>query len=177
MGQTTTAANHHMPAMTLHQPWASLLALGVKPFETRSWSPIERYAARGGFIGQRIAIHAGLKRIPPAEYKSVILDVLALVGVSPRVADILTSTMADPPHGAVLATGTLIGAHQVASVRDGAPVLDDGRTIRDDLLGDYAEGRWCWEFGDMRQLKEPVPAKGYQGIWSWWHDPAVIKFP
>lgn len=170
-----TAANHHMPALTLHQPWASLLALSVKPFETRSWSPIERYAARKGFIGQRIAIHAGLKRIPGAEYRSVILDVLALVGVSPREARILTSTLADPPYGAVLATGTLIGAHQVVSIGDDGPVLDDGRTIRDDRMGDYDEGRWCWEFGDVRPLVEPVLAKGYQGIWSWWHDPAVIR--
>lgn len=42
-----------MKALTLHQPWASLIALGVKTIETRSWR------APQALIGQRIAIHAG----------------------------------------------------------------------------------------------------------------------
>lgn len=42
-----------MKALTLHQPWASLVALGVKRIETRSWSTSYRGA---------LAIHAGLKR-------------------------------------------------------------------------------------------------------------------
>jgi hypothetical protein len=45
-------------ALTLHQPWASLVAAGVKMIETRSWST--RY--RGP-----LAIHAGAKR-PRAEW-------------------------------------------------------------------------------------------------------------
>ena len=40
-----------MPAISLHQPWASLIAYGVKTIETRSWRPPTK------FIGQRIAIH------------------------------------------------------------------------------------------------------------------------
>lgn len=39
-----------MKALTLHQPWASLIAAGVKTIETRSWST--RY--RGP-----LAVHAG----------------------------------------------------------------------------------------------------------------------
>lgn len=31
-----------MPALTLHQPWASLVALGVKTIETRAWSTLYR---------------------------------------------------------------------------------------------------------------------------------------
>lgn len=44
-----------MKALTLHQPWASLVALGVKTIETRSWAT--RY--RGP-----LAIHAGATRPP-----------------------------------------------------------------------------------------------------------------
>ena len=40
-----------MKALTLHQPWATLIALGVKTIETRSW--------RTNYRGP-IAIHAGL---------------------------------------------------------------------------------------------------------------------
>ena len=40
-------------ALTLHQPWASLVAAGAKTIETRSWQP------PADLVGQRIAIHAG----------------------------------------------------------------------------------------------------------------------
>ena len=42
-----------MKALTLHQPWASLIADGRKAIETRSWPPPRT------LIGKRIAIHAG----------------------------------------------------------------------------------------------------------------------
>ena len=44
-----------MKALTLHQPWASLVALGVKSVETRSWLT--------GYLGS-LAIHAGKERPP-----------------------------------------------------------------------------------------------------------------
>ena len=42
-----------MYAVTLHLPWATLIALGVKSVETRSWPAPAR------LLGQVIAIHAG----------------------------------------------------------------------------------------------------------------------
>lgn len=42
-----------MMALTLHQPWASLVAAGRKPIENRSWAPPK------GLIGHDFAIHAG----------------------------------------------------------------------------------------------------------------------
>lgn len=41
-----------MKAITLHQPWATLVAFGFKTIETRTWAP------PSSLIGQRIAIHA-----------------------------------------------------------------------------------------------------------------------
>lgn len=41
-----------MKAVSLWQPWASLIACGAKTIETRSW-PAPRTV-----VGQRIAIHA-----------------------------------------------------------------------------------------------------------------------
>ena len=42
-----------MKALTLYEPWASLIAIGAKQFETRSW-PATRTA-----IGDVVAIHWG----------------------------------------------------------------------------------------------------------------------
>lgn len=44
-----------MKAISLWQPWASLIACGAKPYETRSWAPPR------SMIGQPIAIHAAKK--------------------------------------------------------------------------------------------------------------------
>jgi hypothetical protein len=41
-----------MKAITLHQPWATLVAFGFKTIETRTWP------APSSLIGERIAIHA-----------------------------------------------------------------------------------------------------------------------
>jgi hypothetical protein len=46
-----------LPAISLWQPWASFIAIGVKQYETRHWRPPSR------FIGQRIAIHAAKRRL------------------------------------------------------------------------------------------------------------------
>ena len=45
-----------MYAITLHQPWASLIALRLKTVETRSWPAPAR------LVGQTVAGHAG-KRV------------------------------------------------------------------------------------------------------------------
>lgn len=52
-----------IPAISLWQPWASFIAIGVKPYETRHWQPPDKY------IGRRIAIHAAKR--PVARYDIV----------------------------------------------------------------------------------------------------------
>lgn len=46
-----------MRALTVWQPWASLIAVGAKPYEFRSWP------APAWIVGQRIAIHAGVRKL------------------------------------------------------------------------------------------------------------------
>ena len=66
------------PAITLHQPWASLVAHGIKNIETRSWPPPQ------GIIGERIAIHAGRTVVlnPGHEAVAAIADIYG-AGISP----------------------------------------------------------------------------------------------
>ena len=52
-----------MHAISLWQPYASLIADGVKTKETRSWFP-SREA-----LGKRIAIHASKRKPTHAEYE------------------------------------------------------------------------------------------------------------
>lgn len=55
-GKGTIVTRRCLPAISLWQPWASFIAIGMKPYETRHWPAPSR------IIGQRIAIHAGKRR-------------------------------------------------------------------------------------------------------------------
>ena len=151
-----------MYAITLHQPWASLIALGVKTVETRSWPAPER------LLGQTIAVHAG-KRVVKQPGGPVELEMLARLGGDWQRA---------VPAGAVLATAVLAGMARVAYVDHvtGHAVHDSrtetgctmglGRT-RIDPWGDFSAGRWLWFLVDVRTLPAPVLAVGHQGFWHW----------
>jgi len=52
-----------IPAISLWQPWASFIAIGVKPYETRHWVAPRQY------IGKRIAIHAAKHKPDHDEYE------------------------------------------------------------------------------------------------------------
>lgn len=166
-----------MKALTLWQPWASLIAVGVKTIETRSW------AAPKSLIGQRIAIHAA-KRYPAPFQDDLIGDF--------RI-------MEDIPLGAVVATVQLAGCvqvdpsvlwHNLAKRLDGShPVENHGwgtvgpawrwiyvadEADRPNLFiaeqerpyGDFTLGRWLWLLDDTEQLDKPLPATGRQGLWD-----------
>lgn len=49
-----------MKALTIFQPWASLIIAGAKPYEFRKWNYNERFP---GLVGQRIAIHAAARDV------------------------------------------------------------------------------------------------------------------
>ena len=151
-----------MYAITLHQPWATLITLGIKTVETRSWPAPER------LLGQVIAIHAG-KRVVRRPDDRIEQKLRAQLGEEWNRAI---------PAGAVLATATLAGMARVEYVdpMTGHAVHDvdteigcaagTGRTLIDPW-GDFSAGRWLWFLDDMEALPEPVPAVGRQSFWRW----------
>src|SRR6202035_3867795 len=56
-------------ALTIWQPWATLVMIGAKPFEFRRWDYRERQAS---LEGQRIVIHAGSRPVRLAEVEDII---------------------------------------------------------------------------------------------------------
>ena len=55
-GCAMTDAPSPLFAISLWQPWASFIAIGVKPYETRHWRAPQR------LIGERVAIHAAKRK-------------------------------------------------------------------------------------------------------------------
>ena len=139
-----------MKAFTLHQPWASLAAVGVKKMETRSWAPPI------ADVNQRIAIHAAKR---PAK-----IDELPQ-GVSwPWARDL--------PLGEIVATAMLRDALQVKlilNVTGHARCTNiEGKdyVVTPDVYGDFTPGRWVWLLDDVMQVKPGIPCRGFQGLWG-----------
>lgn len=128
-----------MKAITLWQPWATLVALGKKKIETRSWHP--------GYLGA-LAIHAATGQYGQA---------LALISREPFRSAVGDNPM--PRGSKVLAIVTVISFEQITA--DNAPPEPERS------FGNYAPGRWCWRLGRPTILAEPIPVRGRQGLWEW----------
>lgn len=160
---TQTGWGAVVKALSLWQPYASLIAAGAKPFETRKWAPPWH------LIGKRIAIHAAVRR--PTRLGAAALFNLGVADALGR-ADWLDGL----PYGAVVCTAVLRGAYRTASWAHhaGAPVAVDAvagptpprATIPTDPWGDYSPGRWCWHLVDIRPVDPPVPLKGRHGLFA-----------
>jgi hypothetical protein len=149
-----------MKAITLIQPWASLIALGEKRIETRSWPTNYRGP---------IAIHAG-KSMPA--YARDLCEEL-------EVADLLEEhglMWEALPQGEVVATAKLLDCIRFA--KDTAWIVEEHCAIPhgqwpyltgqyEYLLGDFSPGRYGFVLEDVRPLPEPIPARGFQGLWDW----------
>lgn len=156
-----------MKAISLTQPWASLVAIGAKRIETRSW-----YTNHRG----PLAIHAS-KRFPhPCRelchewpFKEALND-----GDIPAT---LALHAGDPEHlplGAVLATCRLVAClptNLVPSHLEYGSLLTD----RERAFGDHTSGRYAWVLEDVVALPEPIPARGALGLWEWeWEMPVEV---
>lgn len=149
-----------MRCLTLRQPWASLVAIGAKRIETRSW----RTAHRGP-----LAIHAA-KGFPQWAMDIVhdkkdgkpFRDALQAAGIV---------TLEDLPRGCVIATCRI--ANVVPTERITDPRCFFNAPPREIALGDYTPGRWGWILQDIEALPEPIPARGYLGLWEC-DDPRLI---
>jgi len=129
-----------MKALTLTQPWASLIALGYKRVETRSWRTHRA-------VGKELAIHAA-KGFPVGarEFAEAERSLGRLPG---RL-----------PLSAMVAVVRLVDCRRVEDV---APTV----TGLERHLGDYTYGcgRWAWLLGGVIALREPVFCRGALGLW------------
>lgn len=158
-----------MKALTVRQPWASLIAAGVKTIETRSWST--RY--RGP-----LAIHAGMATADFAEnlrlwaalgeawdrpsigaFNHVETHALGAVVATCTLADVVP--IVDAPgmagHPRVRISGRPGGGAHVLRPPDGSAA-----NVTDQLpLGDFTPGRYAFLLTDIKPTTERCP-----GCWG-----------
>ncbi len=154
-----------MKAITLWQPWASLVAIGAKKYETRSWATSYR--------GQ-IAIHAA-RNYPPYAQTLAELDTQFLRSLGHEFGDDKFKKL---PFGFVIAIAELVGCWEIDRIQEfsSAP-WETGYwygkmkwhdvSEQEILFGDWAPGRYAWQLENVHQLVTPIQVKGHQRLWDW----------
>lgn len=128
-----------MRALTLWQPWASLVAVGAKRWETRSW----RTSYRGPLL-----IHAARQPSWPSLAPEVDAAMAEALGSGDYGA---------LPRGVVLAVADLVTVQPVALQWTASP--------RERLFGDWTLGRFVWKLEQVRPFPAPVQVAGARGLW------------
>lgn len=166
-----------LKALTIWQPWASMLGCGAKLYETRGWAT--KY--RGP-----VAIHAAMK--DPCK-----LPLLGREALERAVREEIDAGRCPEwrfmPRGKIIAIADLVnvwhivynvGRH-VEEVRKNPVFAESMSQNKHDpdfydtfvpskkelALGDWTPGRYAWEFANVRMLPNPIPVKGQQGLWTY----------
>ena len=137
-GSTITELPCPTHAATLYQPWAWLVATGMKPLENRP-KGFWRRNFRGWFwihAGARISVHE-------AERAAALARTNGVTSLPPEVM---------LPHGAIIGMARVTGCLDVPDPGS----LPDGWRM---------EGKLGFVLAEARPLKTPVPARGYQCFW------------
>lgn len=175
-----------MKAISLWQPWASLIACGVKPYETRDWAP------PASLIGQPIAIHAAKKidkgaaefaedlmygQYEPGGYELADKLEASFSTACDEIMGLFGSSVM--PIGCIVAIARLDAAFQLGDPAEGTVMpaasvtkrmlsrpMPDCFTVRYDGFGDYSPGRWAWLLRDVKPINPPLMMKGAQGFFD-----------
>ncbi|RYD50983.1 MAG: ASCH domain-containing protein [Sphingobacteriales bacterium] len=128
-----------LKVLSLLQPWASLVVLGHKTIETRSWTTVYRGP---------LLIHAGVRTSGKA------------FATLPAIAPLL-------PEFKELAFGAIIGEvtlRDVLTLESGLQNALPEHTLEEQA---FAPGRYGFVFTDAHCFDEPIPARGKLGLWEW----------
>ena len=142
----------NMPALTLHEPWATWVAFGLKTIETRTH---DRYTS---LIGKRIAIHAGQR----FDRDACSTAKAALERYHPDVVgDLIAQLIAaakQPNHGRVVCTTDIYAGAWLQEIHNAQALID---------CGPAAPRRLGFLLRNTKICIDPTVYKGYQGIWTW----------
>lgn len=128
-------------AITVHQPWASLLAFGIKAIETRSWAtdyrgPLAIHAGRAGDVGEDAYLLARF-----ASYG-------AELGCIPEKLPL--------PRGCIVGIAELVDCQAMTS----------GPSRHENILGNFGFGRFGWRLRHAQPLPRPIACRGHQRLWQ-----------
>ena len=151
-------------ALTVRQPWASLIARGVKRHELRTWAPPL------GLIqdAEPLLIHAAARPVRDDD----------LPAAMRRDFEGRLGPLADLPRGAIVAAALVVDVCRVTRAPASSPRRRNRVcTVRSlvhpeagevpyptDPWGVWEPGAVVWELAEVDPLR-PIPCRGRQGVW------------
>ena len=132
-----------MQALTIREPWASLIVSTNKKFETRDWKRNYRGV---------LAIHSGKQSVPVEDYPLGLEEIL----------DDLEITQNDLNNNKqkIIAIATLKEIHLMTDK------FINEQTELERLTGFWEPGLYAWELTDIKPITQPIPARGMPGLWT-----------
>lgn len=132
-------------AISLLQPWAHLVVIGAKKWETRGWKTEHR---------GRVLIHASLSE-----------DHMGLLTLDP-----FKKYNGHP--GSIFTRGAIIGECMIQEIV--RTEVQRGVISKEEFaFGDWKTGRWAWKLVNPIQYKKPYFVKGSLSLWDF--DDSLLK--
>ena len=152
-----------METLSLWQPWASLIAVGAKQIETRSWpisyrGPLVIHAAKTfeAVHEAKRDLYGDNLNFPKNDPQCFARRMLYAFSESELFSP--SFKFSDLPFGALVCVVDLIDCVPTESIID----ISD----RERAFGNFAPGRYAFKLANVRYFREPVPANGRQGIFK-----------
>lgn len=145
-------------AISIWQPWASLIAVGAKKYETRPWAT----SYRGPLL-----ICTGKKQLSNQELSWLDFETKysirnALCGIlnCPRdVIDFANKVKIFLPYGKAIAIVDLVDIYRICDR------FRSARTEQEKQFGDFSLNRYAWKLENVRAII-PFPVTGRQGLFE-----------
>jgi hypothetical protein len=162
MGESGTAAwlsallqRDTVRSLTMTDPWGTLVALGAKQIETRSWPTLH---------SGPLAIHVA-KNLPT--WAEACCNELPFRRALEAGGYSFQPERGHNPWG--LPLGHIVAVVWLDEVKRITPAFQAEEP--EHSFGLFASGRYAWIFSQVYRLASPIPARGTLGVWEW-HPPA-----
>lgn len=154
-----------MKALTIWQPWATLIMIGAKPHEFRGY-PAPRFVR-----GRRIVIHAGARPVKAAEVEDLLRRIEAEASDTGRddertcldldkARELLLKVRASYKYQ-MLPTAMALGTALL-----GEPIQSCDLFRMNVADSDRGNFNWAWPLTDIRHFEPPIPMRGAQGFFD-----------
>ena len=176
-----------MKALTVWQPWATLISLGAKPYEFRGRRPPR------SIVGTRIAIHAGARPVRLSEVEELLnriesgdktaclrtrfavpLLICVRSGLLAKQRRATFFSVPDEPQPFELPLGAVVCTAVVGPGKAGNLCAEEFGCPRPEIANDSDRPgtfNYGWPLTEIVPLIPPQPARGGQGIWVWCSEP------
>lgn len=145
-----------MKAISIKQPWASLIVEGIKDIENRTWKCPEKY------IGQRVLIHASAHQKLDKMPLDFILNKHQLAVLSEHYTELELCKK----HNNY---GVIIGSVEIVDCVINHPSIWAEKSElgqKNEPPCDFCKPIYNWVLANPIKFPKPIPAKGKLGFWD-----------